>query len=559
MEQNLSKPWLAHYPTGVDWAMPLQARPVYELLDETAQRFGDRPAFDFLGKHWTWQDIKEQVDCFAGALQKIGVSRGVKVGLFLPNSPYFLISYYAILRAGGTVVNFNPMYAVKELRHQIEDSETDFLITLDLKILCDKVMELSNTRMKQVIFCRFADILSWPKNLLFPLVKRKEVATLPLDTNRLWFHEMVHHAPAPSRVSIDVNEDIAVLQYTGGTTGIPKGAMLTHANVSTNAQQSFAWFSTMSADNNTTLGILPFFHVFAMTVVINLAVIGGREIVALPRFDIKQVLRAIKHRRITCLPAVPAIYNAINHQSRVRPRDLASLQLCIAGGAPLPSEVREAFFKKTGQTVMEGYGLTEASPVVSMNPLVTGNRPGTIGQPLPGTEIEIRDLDTDQPVPLGASGELCVRGPQVMKGYYKKPEETAAVLQNNWLRTGDVAVLDAEGYLTIVDRIKDMIITNGYKIYPRHVEEAIYTHPAVEECIAAGLPDPAKGEITKAWVKLRPGQELTAEQLRTYLTDKLSPLEVPRFIEFRDQPLPKTTIGKLSRKDILAEERLKKP
>jgi len=559
-------PWLKSYPQGVDWSCTIPVKPVYEMLDNTVAEFSDRPAFDFLGKKYNWGDIGFFVDRFAAALQSIGVEKGTHVGLFLPNSPYFLIAYYAILKAGGTVVNFNPLYAEKELAHQIEDSETEIMITLDLSLLHDKMDKmLSDTRLEKLIVAKFTDILPFPKNLLFPIFKAKEKAKIdPNDKRILWFHELIAQDHELKPVSIDPHEDIAVLQYTGGTTGVPKGAMLTHHNVYANTVQSLMWFTGTEKGQCRMMGVLPFFHVFAMTAIMNLSVLSATEIIALPRFDLKDTLKAIDKKKPHFFPAVPAIYNAINHCHELSKYDLSSLRFCISGGAPLPVEVKNTFEKNTGCIVVEGYGLTESTPVACVNPVSGKNVPGSIGFPVPGTIIEIMDReDPAKHVAPGERGELCIRGPQVMKGYWKKPEETANVLRDTGegdvrLHTGDIAIMDEDGYIFIVDRIKDMIITNGYNVYPRNVEEAIYLHPNVEECIVAGLPHAQRGEIVKAWIKLKEGREMTEDDIREFLADKISKMETPKLIEFRDEPLPKTMIGKLSRKDIVAQELEKK-
>ena len=550
-------PWLRVYPHEVGWDTPIPERPVHAMLEETVAKYGSRPAFDFLGKKWNWAGIGSLVNRMAAGLQKMGVKKGVKVGLFLPNSPYFLISYYAVLRAGGTVVNFNPLYPERELRQMIEDSETDYMVTVDLAMLYDKMHGmLHDTRLKKLILCSFTDILPFPKNILFPVVKRKEMAKIRHPERVVWFHNIISNDGNPAPVKIDPAEDIAVLQYTGGTTGIPKGAMLTHANVTANTEQAFLWFSGNRPGQEKMLGVLPFFHVFAMTAVMNLSVRCAFEIIALPRFDLEETLKLITKKRPQYFPAVPAIYSAINNHPRLKNFDLTSLRYCISGGAPLPVEVKKSFESNTGCIVVEGYGLTESSPVVCVNPLSGENKPGSIGLPMPGTIVEIIDpADKTTPVALGERGELCVRGPQVMRGYWNKPDETAAVLKDGRLYTGDVAVMDRDGYFYIVDRIKDMIITNGYNVYPRNVEEAIYLHPSVEECIVAGIPDAARGEVVKAWIKPKTGRELSVEDIRNFLKDKLSPMEIPRQFEMRAEPLPKTMIGKLSRKDVLAQEK----
>jgi long-chain acyl-CoA synthetase len=556
-------PWLKSYPQALDWHQKIPPRAVFEMLDDTVRDFGHRPGFDFLGKKYSWSEIGDLVNRFAAALQKNGIKKGKKVGLFLPNSPYFLICYYAVLKTGGTVVNYNPLYAERELIHQIEDSQTDIMITLDLALLHDKIYKmLDSTRLQQIIMAKFTDILPFPKSALFPIFKAKERAKINQDDPRiLWFHEMIKNDGKINVPAIDPQEDIAVLQYTGGTTGVPKGAMLTHYNVYANAVQSLSWFSKTRKGEQRMLGVLPFFHVFAMTGVLNLSVLSATEIIALPRFDLKDALKIIDKKKPHFFPAVPAIYNAINNFKDLDKYDLSSLEYCISGGAPLPVEVKKTFEKITGCVLVEGYGLTESSPVACINPIVGDNLAGSIGLPVIGTTIEIINPDDKiTPMPLGERGELCIRGPQVMKGYWNKPDATADVLRKTdddglRLYTGDIAIMDEQGYVYVVDRIKDMIITNGYNVYPRNVEEAIYLHPAVEECVVAGIPDTDRGEIVKAWIKLKTGTALDDSGLKEFLADKLSKLELPRQIEFRDQPLPKTMIGKLSRKDILAQEK----
>jgi long-chain acyl-CoA synthetase len=553
-------PWFSSYPKGVAPSFEFRPRPVFEILDETVAKHADRPGFDFLDRKWTWGEVGDLVDRAAKGLQQIGVGKGVHVGMFLPNCLYFIVFYYAILKAGGTVVNYNPLYADKEVHHQVQDSETDIMITTDLAALYGKVDTLlSNSRLKKMVICPFASMLPFPKNILFPIVKAKDVAKTEKGERHIHFKTLIANDGKPARVAIDPATHIAVLQYTGGTTGVPKGAMLTHANVHANLEQAYNWFYKARPGQDRMLGVLPFFHVFAMTAVMNLSVKGGFEIIAVPRFDLDQTLDIIHKKKPNFFPAVPAIYNGINHHARLKQFDLTSLQYCVSGGAPLPVEVKKTFEANTGCVVVEGYGLTESSPIVCVNPVEGVNKPGSIGLPMQDTLVELIDPDTGAIVTEpGKSGELCVTGPQVMLGYWNKPEDSADVLRNGRLHTGDVATIDAQGYVFIVDRIKDMIITNGYKVYPRHVEEAIYLNPAVEECIVAGLPDTARGEIVKAWVKPKEGANLTPEQLKQFLEDKISKIEMPRQVEIRTEPLPKTMVGKLSRKDILAQEKAKK-
>lgn len=535
----------------------LESVPLHAMLDQARQSYGDRPALDFLGKKWTWAQVADLSDRMAQGLQSMGIQKGDRVGLFLPNTPYYLIAYFAISRIGGIIVNYNPLYAERELAHQIEDSGTRFVITLDLTILCEKLDKMLHTTcLEKIVLCTFTDILPFPKNILFRLFRGDEIARNFHDDRTVRFSDITDNEGEPRPVPVDPDRDVALLQYTGGTTGIPKGAMLTHRNIVSNAVQCETWFADAKPGAERMLGVLPFFHVFAMTAVMNLSVRKGLEIIALPKFDLTEMLRAIASKKPHYFPAVPAIFNAINNHPDLARYDLSSLRYGVSGGASLPQEIRKAFEKKTGCPIVEGYGLTEASPVVCVNPVGAANRPGSIGLPLPYTDLRLVSItDGRTPVAQGERGELCVRGPQVMAGYWNRPDETARVLIDGWLHTGDIATMDADGYVFIVDRLKDMVITNGYNVYPRNVEEAIYMHPGIEECIVAGLPDPARGEIVKVWIKLKAGRKMTAEDLREFLMDKLSPIEIPRVVEFRDKPLPRTLIGKLSRKDVLAQEK----
>ncbi|NCO03567.1 MAG: long-chain fatty acid--CoA ligase [Alphaproteobacteria bacterium] len=559
MSKDQRYPWENHYPAGIDWRMDIPAYPVYQMLDETAEKFGSSPGFDFLGFKYTWGEINDLTKRFAKGMQDMGVSKGTKVGIFLPNCPYFVIAYYALMRIGATVVNYNPLYAEKELATMIEDSDTDIMITADLELLFGKMNKmLTDTRLNHIIVCRFTDILPFPKNILFKLVKGKELADIPDNNKRItWYSALIDNKGDYKPVEINAVEDVALFQYTGGTTGVPKGAMLTHANIVANAEQASTWLGCDPGQDKM-LGVLPFFHVFAMTAVMNMSVKKAMEIIALPRFDLDQTLALIDKKKPTVFPAVPAIINGINNHKKLSKFDLSSIKYCISGGAPLAVEVKKRFEKTTGCVAVEGYGLTESSPVVCCNPRVGENKAGSIGLPFPQTVVEILDIETGKPVAVGERGELCATGPQIMKGYWKRDDATASTLKNGRLHTGDIAIMDEQGYVFIVDRIKDMIITNGYNVYPRNVEEAIYEHPSVEECIVAGLPDAQRGEIVKAWIKCKEGRTLNAEDLKAFLADKISSIEIPKRIEFRDKALPKTMIGKLSRKDIIEEELGKK-
>jgi long-chain acyl-CoA synthetase len=491
------------------------------------------------------------------------LKKGDRVGLFLPNTPYYVIMFFAVLKAGGAVVNFNPLYAEREVVHQINDSGATMMVTVDIQDIYTKLEKrFADTCLRKIIVGPMTGILPGGTSLLYRLFRHRDIAEIPEDDKHVSFTELIDNDGAYTRVTVDPAKDLAVLQYTGGTTGVPKGAMLTHANLSVNAQQSRLLLPHVDFGNERMLAVLPFFHVFAMTVSMNVTLMLGGCIIMLPRFELVQVIETIHKKRPTLFPAVPTIYTAINHYRNLAKYDLSSIKYCISGGAPLPVEVKHDFERLTGCVLVEGYGLSETSPVATCNPIEGENKTGSIGLPLPGTYIDIVSLDDNKTVmPQGERGEVCIRGPQVMAGYWNQPAETAHVMQETpdgpRLHTGDVGLMDPDGYTYIVDRIKDMIAAGGFKIYPRHVEEAIYQHAAVEECIVAGVPDEYRGQTVKAWIKLREGKTLTKDELEAFLKDKLSPIEMPKFVEFRDS-LPKTLIGKLSRKMILEEEAAKK-
>ncbi len=546
-------PWLAAYPPTIDWAEPIVPESMAAMFDQSIARHGDRPFLDFLGRRWTYRQIGRLVDRVAAGLRRQGVRDGTKVGLCLPNTPYFIIFYYAVLKAGGVVVTFNPLYVVEELAHQVADSQTEVMVTIDVVAIMPKVLALlGKHNLRLVVACRLADLLPWPKSLLYRLFKRKQIATAPNDPRILSFDAIQSDEPITAP-TIDPTTTVAVLQYTGGTTGLPKGAMLSHANLNANVQQMDRWFTVDRAEQERVLAVLPFFHVFAMTVAMNIAVRWGAELILLPRFEIKLLMETIARRRPTFFPGVPTLFKAVLDYTRRTPVDLRSIKHCLSGGAGLPVELKQAFEAASGCVLLEGYGLSETSPVSTANPFGGIIKAGSIGLPLPGVRIEFRDLDDPkQPAKPGEPGELCVKGPNVMMGYWGRPKETAEALVDGFLRTGDVGYFDADGYIVLVDRIKDLIICSGYNVYPRVIEEAIYRHADVVAVTVVGMPDPYRGEAPAAFVQLRDGGSATAEEIMNFLKDKLSPIEMPRQIELRAE-LPKTMIGKLSKKELRAE------
>jgi long-chain acyl-CoA synthetase len=555
---NTTLPWLSQYPTGVDWHMQLSVAPLFALLDDAAARHGQLTCTHFLGKTLSYAEIADLVERTAAGLQRLGVKKGTKVGLFLPNSPTFIVYFFAILKAGGTVVNYNPLYTVRELADQVRDSDTEMMVTLDLKVLFEKVDELLQSEvLERAIVCSFPALLPAAKAALFRLFKAKDLArpqTSPARDRIVAEGDVIGPDDTLTPVPIDPLEDVAVLQYTGGTTGTPKGAMLTHANIYVNVHQVAAWAPDLKDGEERVLGVLPFFHVFALTVVMNFSIAKAAEIVIMPRFVLDDALKLIDRTKPTVMPGVPTLFNAISQHPKVKSHDLSSLKFCLSGGAALPLEVKQRFEAQTGCKLVEGYGLSETSPVATANPINGPVKVGSIGLPLPGTTLSLRDLaDLSKEVPMGEKGEICIKGPQVMAGYYKRPEATAEQMVGDYLRTGDVARMDEEGFFFIEDRIKDLIISSGFNVYPRRIEEAIYEHDAVAEVTVIGVKDIKRGEAPKAFVKLKPGKSVTSEALMEFLTERISKIEMPAAIEFRDE-LPKTMIGKLSKKELKAEE-----
>jgi long-chain acyl-CoA synthetase len=544
-------PWEASYPPGVSWQIEIESKRLDSLVDRAVADFAERPCLEFLGKKHSYKDFGELVAKAAKGFQELGVKKGDRVGLFLPNSPYYVICYHAVLKAGGTVVNFNPLYAEREIARQINDSGARILVTMDLSSLYKKVKgRLQDTCLETVVVCRMTAALPFPVNALFAFVKRREVTSIPSDGSHVKFDKLVANDGAYDSVEIDPDKDVAVLQFTGGTTGIPMGAMLTHANLNANVIQTRMWATGVKPGEEKMLAVLPLFHVFGMTAVMNLSLLIGAEIILLPRFKVAEVLKAIDKQRPTVFMGVPTMYSAINGQKDLDKYDLSSLNYCLSGGAALPQAIKTTFETLTGCVLVEGYGLSEAGPVCTINPFEGVYKPDSIGLPIPGTTVRIMSLkDPDTPLPLGEHGEICVAGPQVMTGYRDRPEVTERVLRDGLLHTGDVGYMDADGYVFLIDRIKDLIITGGFNVYPRMVEEGVYLHPAVDEVVVCGVPDRHRGEVVKAYIKLRAGSSLKQSELRDFLKDKLAVFEIPRRVEFRDE-LPKTLIGKPDRKAL---------
>jgi len=551
-------PWIRFYEAGVPPTLTYPDVTLGTILHQTALKFPDRTALLFYGKKIAYRELDALADRFAHALLALGVRKGDRVALMLPNIPQMVIAYYGTLRIGAVAVPTNPLYHEHELEIQLKDSGAETLVAVDMFYPVIPPV-LPRTGVRHLILCGIKDFLPFPLDVLYPLKARIDrqwvsVRRVPpiYDFRALTRHESA--AAVDAAVSPD---DTALLQYTGGTTGVPKGAVLTHRNLVANAVQSRAWLTLHQEGDVIVLGVIPFFHVYGMTTAMNLGILIGAELVLLPKFHTREVLHSIEKYRPEIFPGVQAMYLAIGNYPKIRRYDLSSLKIAISGAGPLMHEVQERFEHLTDARIIEGYGLSEASPVTHANPLFGRRKTGTIGLPWPDTEARIVDIGTgEKTLPVGEAGELVIRGPQVMKGYWNKPEETARTLRGGWLHTGDIATMDEEGYFTIMDRIKDMIKTAGESVYPREVEEVLYMHPKVKEAVVVGIPHEFLGEEIKAYIVLKKGETATAEEIIQFCRQLLSKFKVPKEVEFRDR-LPKTLVGKVLRR-VLRDEEMKK-
>jgi long-chain acyl-CoA synthetase len=556
------RPWLKHYEMGVPLVISLPSQPLHRFLESAARRHPRKTALIFFGRKMTYRELDDLANRFAIALRKLGVEKGDRVMILLPNMPQCVIAYYSALKAGAVVVLSNPLSGEGELAHQVSDSGAETIVTMSR--FYDAVKRVRDSSgLKHVIVTNIKEYFPLYQHLLFTLFKEKEEGhriEVSGEPNVHWFQDLLKMQPG-LRLNVEVSpSNLALIQYTGGTTAVPKGTMLTHRNLVANAIQIRHWITDAQEGKEILLGVLPFSHSYGMTVCMNLAICLASAIVLLPTFVTKDVLKAIYKYKPTFFPGVPTMYTAINDYPGVRRYRVSSIRACISGAAPLPIEVQEAFEKLTKGKLVEGYGLTEASPVTHANPLQGLRKAGFIGVPVPGTEAKIIDLETGEDLPPGEIGELAVRGPQVMAGYWNMPKETAQVIQDGWLRTGDVARMDEDGYLQIIDRKKDMIIAGEYNVYPRDVEEVLYEHPKVLEAAVVGIPYEHREQAVRAFVKafivLKHGEEATEEEIRRLCEERLDEYKIPQRIEFRAE-LPKSMVGKVLRR-MLAEEEEKK-
>lgn len=546
----------AAYRHPAAWTQPSAPLSLPDMFAASVARAPDAPLIDFLGRRFSYSETAAAADRVACGLAALGVARGDRVGLFLPNVPHYVAAYYGALKLGATIVNFSPLYSVEELAHQVADSGTRLLVTLSAAALLPTALAvLECSPLERLVVGSVAGALPPAKSLVYRLFRRKEVSAWPRDRRVTAFSALIANDGAFTPATIDPLRDVALLQYTGGTTGTPKGAMLTHHALTENARQ-IAAVDPHAGEEDRIIGALPLFHIFAQAAVLNRTVLLGGEIVMLPRFDAGQVLAAIGRTRPTSMPGVPTMFQALLDHPRLAATRMASLRVCISGGASLPVKVQARFAAATNARLVEGYGLTECG-VATTNPYEGVCKPGTIGLPLPGTSVRLLDReDPSRPAPPGEPGEIAVAGPQVALGYWNRPELDAATFANGAFRTGDVGTIDEDGYVRIVDRLKDMISVGGFKVFPSRVEAMLYRHPAVREAIVIGIPDAYRGEAPKAFVTLAPGAEATGDALRAWLNPQLGKHERVAEVEIRET-LPKTLIGKLSRKELVAEERAK--
>ena len=555
--ENIEKLWRENYRHPALWDQTFPPLSMGDMVTDSALAHPDAIMIDFMGRKFTYAEVFGQIKRIACGLQAMGVKKGDRVGLYLPNTPHYVAAYYGALMAGAIVVNFSPLYTAAELEHQVEDSGTKILFTLSAKALLPTALKvLDHSSLEKLVVGSVAEMLSPFKSLLFRWFKAAETATLPHDPRVLRYDKLIANPGACTVADINPEQDIALLQYTGGTTGTPKGAMLTHQNLTANARQAQA-IDPHANEPDRIIAVLPFFHVFANTCTLNRTVLNGGEMVMLPRFDAAQVLAAVQRVKATSLPGVPTMFQALLDHPAIRNIDFSSLRACISGGAPLALELRQKFEAATGAKLIEGYGLTETSPIVCTNPYEGLNKTGTVGQPVPGTRVKVVDReDPTRPPPEGEPGELLFAGPQVMKGYWNRPDADAEVFVGEFVRTGDVGLVDEDGYVKIVDRLKDMIAVGGFKVFPSQVESVLYHHPAVKEALVIGVPDHYRGEQPKAFVTLNDDADIDGATLKAWLNPQLGKHERVCEVEVRLN-LPKTLVGKLSRKELVAEERAK--
>jgi len=551
----MEKAWYRFYDEGVPFEVDQPKDTLSVRLESIARDYPEVAATEFVGARLTYRQLADHVSRFAASLSQLGVKPGDRVAIMLPNCPQTVITYYAVLSIGGVAVMTNPMYVEREMIHQFNDAGVKVLVGLDhLFPKIDKVWK--ETQVEHLVITSIRDYLPFPLNLLYPLKAKKQNLNMqvPYSGSIHSFKRLVKNSPGnPPRPDIDMDE-VALLQYTGGTTGVAKGVMLTHSNLAVNVAQITTWLTDIKRGHERFLCVVPIFHVLGMTAVMNWPVWLGCTMILVPRFEIKDFLKTITKTRPTIAILVPTILTAMVNYPEISKYDISSINYVVSGSAPLPVEIMNRFEKLTGSVILEGYGLTESSPVTHVNPVKSKRKAGSIGIAIPSTDARIVDLETGtEEQQVGQPGELVIKGPQVMKGYWNMDDETAYTVRDGWLYTGDIAHMDEDGYVFIVDRKKDMIIAGGYNIYPRDIDEVLYEHPKVADAVTIGVPDEYRGETVKVFVVVKPGETLTEKEIIAHCKERLAAYKVPRMVEFRDE-LPKTMVGKVLRKELRAEE-----
>ena len=553
------RPWYKHYDKGVPHKIEYPQVPLFNLLEESARKYPDQPCTIFKGAVITYKEMNAITDSLAGAMAKLGVKKGDRIGLFMPNTPQFVMVYYAILKAGGVVVATNPLYTPPEIEHQVNDAGIEIMFVMSNFYKTIKAAQ-PKTKIKKIVVTNLKETLPPVLRLLFTLAKEKKGGfRVDLEPGDVWLQDLLSQHKPEDRPKLKITaDDTALFQYSGGTTGISKGAIAMHRNLVANTLQIKNWMTNLNEGKEIVLMAIPLFHVYGMVAGMNFALAAGASMVMVPNpRDLHDVLGTIKKYRPTIFPGVPTLYNAINnHPDVVAGKiDLSSIKACISGSAPLLRETKEKFEALSEGVVFEGYGLSEAPTATHCNPLLGENRTGSIGLPLPDVDCKIISLDDGTTeLPIGEIGELVIKGPQVMKGYHNMPTETANTLRKGWLYTGDIARVDEDGYFYIVDRKKELIKPGGYQVWPREVEEAIAAHPKVLEVGVAGIPDPYRGETVKAWIVLKPGETLSDEEVKDWCKDRLAKYKIPTHIEYRRE-LPKTTVGKILRRELVRQHK----
>jgi len=559
MNTECYRPWFAHYEDYVPRVTNIWQKPLYSLLDEAAESYPQRKAIIFQNTSITYRALREKAEFFAGALRRMGVKPGERIAIMLPNLPQTVIAFWGAIKAGAVVVMTNPLYMEKELLQNMRDSGAEHMILLDL--LWPRVAALRDRLpLRNFIVTGVEDGLSFPLNWLYRFKKSRSASpAIPYDNKNVfaWKHFCRGAQRHAEPIADPVNTPV-MLQYTGGTTGLPKGVVLSHANLGTNCRQVLDIINITAESHHTFLSLLPFFHVYGLSLGLLIPVYLAGTTLPLPRYVPQDVLRIIPKYKVTIFPGAPSVYISLLQQKDLPRYDLTSIQICVSGSAPLPREIFRRFQEVTGAAILEGYGLTEASPITHLNPLGRqGQKENSIGMPAPGTDARIVDMEGGSlTLPPGKMGELIIRGPQVMSGYWRKPDETASALRNGWLYTGDLATMDEDGYFYIVDRKKDMVLVGGYNVYPREVDEVLLEHPKVLEAVSVGINDGIRGEVLKAYVVPREGEELTKAEVIAWCRSKLASYKVPRLVEFRAE-LPKTIVGKILRRALREEEERK--